>query len=62
MEKILIFGCKNTMDDICIRVHIAPCVTMHCPYSETIISKIKAKTGVEVIEGKHPFMPENIYA
>ena len=121
MEKILIFGCKNTMDDICIgcsrclvgfnrsageferyseteseligilgcggcpgmgaiprlanfglwnskldeqptKVHIAPCVTQHCPYSETIISKIKAKTGVEVIEGTHPFLPENIFA
>jgi predicted metal-binding protein len=121
MEKILIFGCKNTMDDICIgcsrclvgfnrsageferyseteseligilgcggcpgmgaiprlanfglwnskldeqptKVHIAPCVTQHCPYSETIISKIKAKAGVEVIEGTHPFLPENIFA
>ena len=120
MEKILVFGCKNTMDDICIgctrcmvgfnrkagefdrytdhdaeligilgcggcpgmgtvprlanfglwnaklgekptKVHIAPCVTQHCPYSETIINKIKATTAVEVIEGTHPFMPENIY-
>ena len=121
MEKILIFGCKNTMDDICIgcsrcmvgfnrkagafdryldgpseligilgcggcpgvgtiprlanfglwnaklqeqptKVHIAPCVTQHCPYSETIISKIRAKAGVEVIEGTHPYLPENIFA
>ena len=120
MEKVLIFGCTNTMDDICIgcsrcmvafnrkagefqryrdedaeltgilgcggcpgmgtiprlaqfglwnaklaeiptKVHIAPCVKDHCPYAETIITKIKAKTGVEVIEGTHPFMPENIY-
>jgi predicted metal-binding protein len=43
------------------KVHIAPCVTQHCPYSETIINKIKATTAVEVIEGTHPFMPENIY-
>ncbi len=121
MEKILVFGCKNTMDEICVacsrcmvgfnrkageferyegqdaeligilgcggcpgmgtvprlaqfdlwnsklreiptKVHIAPCVAMHCPYSETIIKKIKAKTAVEVIEGTHPFLPENIFA
>ena len=120
MEKVLIFGCKNTMDDVCIgcsrcmvgfnrkvgeferyrdeeaeltgilgcggcpgagavtrlaqldmwnkklgetptKVHVAPCITMHCPYSETILKKVKAKTGVEVIEGTHPFMPDNIY-
>jgi predicted metal-binding protein len=121
MEKVLIFGCTNTMDDICIacsrcmvgfnrkegefaryknteteligilgcggcpgmgtiprlanfglwndklrekptKVHIAPCVTLHCPYAETIIKKIKAKTAVEVIEGAHPYLPENIFA
>lgn len=120
MEKILIFGCKNAMDDICIgcsrcmvgfnrkagafsqykdqeseligilgcggcpgmgtvvrlaqlslwnakleeqptKIHIAPCVAQHCPYSETIIKKIKAKAGVEVIIGTHPFQPENIF-
>ncbi len=120
MEKILIFGCKNTMDDICIgcsrcmvgfnrregsfesydkneaeligilgcggcpgmgtvprlaqfglwnsklqetptKVHIAPCVIQHCPHAETIVSKIKAKTAVEVIEGTHPYLPDNIY-
>jgi len=120
MEKVLIFGCKNSMDDICVgcsrcmvgfnrkagefekykdddaeligilgcggcpgmgtvprlaqfglwnaklqeiptKLHIAPCVMDHCPYAETIIRKIKAKTAVEVILGTHPFMPENIY-
>ena len=31
---------------------------------ETIIKKIKAKAkaGVEVVEGIHPYMPENIFA
>ena len=121
MEKILIVGCKRTMDDVCIgcsrcmvgfnrregefsrykdqdaelmgllncgdcpgagivprlaqvslwnkpmnekvtKVHIAPCLVDHCPYKETIISKIKAKAGVEVIEGAHPYIPENIFA
>lgn len=121
MEKILIVGCKRTMDDVCIgcsrcmvgfnrregefsrykdqdaelmgllncgdcpgagivprlaqvslwnkpmnekvtKVHLAPCLVDHCPYKETIISKIKAKAGVEVIEGAHPYIPENIFA
>ena len=44
------------------KVHIAPCITDHCPHSETLIKKIKAKAGVEVIEGAHPYIPENIFA
>ena len=44
------------------KVHIAPCITDHCPHSETLIKKIKAKAGVEVIEGGHPYIPENIFA
>ncbi|GBC62396.1 CGGC domain-containing protein [Desulfonema ishimotonii] len=44
------------------KVHIAPCLAQHCPNSETIINKIKAKAGVDVIIGTHPYMPENIFA
>lgn len=44
------------------KVHIAPCVVDHCPYSETLIKKIKAKAGVEVVIGTHPYIPENIFA
>jgi predicted metal-binding protein len=120
MEKILIIGCKRSMDNVCIgcsrcmvafnrkvgaferyrnepaeligllncgdcpgaaivprllqislwnkpfsenitKVHIAPCILDHCPYKETLVKKIKAKAGVEVIEGSHPFIPDNIY-
>jgi predicted metal-binding protein len=121
MEKILIIGCKRTMDDICIgcsrcivafnrregefsryknvdaqligllncgdcpgagivprmaqfnlwnkpqgekptRIHIGPCLADHCPHKEIIINKIKAKSGIEVILGSHPYLPENIFA
>ncbi len=121
MEKVLILGCKRTMDDICIacsrcmvafnrkegafsqyektdvqllgilncgdcpgasivprmaqlnlwnkpmsekptKIHVAPCILDHCPYKETLLTKIKAKAGVDVVEGAHPYMPENIYA
>lgn len=44
------------------KIHIGPCLTDHCPYAETIIKKIKAKSGIEVIEGTHPYMPADIFA
>ncbi len=121
MEKILIVGCKKSMDDVCIgcsrcmvgfnrrdgefarykdqdaeligilncgdcpgasvvtrlaqlnlwnhingekptKIHVGPCLVHHCPYSETIVNKIRAKSAVEVIEGAHPYLPENIFA
>ncbi|MCL5991981.1 MAG: CGGC domain-containing protein [Bacteroidetes bacterium] len=43
------------------KIHVAPCVIDHCPYKEIIINKIKSKSGIEVIEGTHPYMPQNIF-
>lgn len=53
---------NKPMNEKVTKVHIAPCITDHCPYKEPIIAKIKAKAGVEVIEGTHPYKPENIFA
>lgn len=44
------------------RIHIGPCISDHCLYKEIIINKIKAKSGVEVIEGTHPYIPEDIFS
>jgi predicted metal-binding protein len=44
------------------KVHVAACIVDHCPYKETLINKIKAKSGVEVIEGSHPYKPHDIFA
>lgn len=44
------------------KVHIGPCITEHCPHKETLMKKIRAKSGVEVIEGTHPYMPSEIFA
>ncbi len=44
------------------KVHVAPCILDHCPYKDTIFAKIKAKAGVEVVEGTHPYMPKDIFA
>jgi predicted metal-binding protein len=121
MEKILIVGCKRTMDSVCIAcsrcmiafnrregefarykgtdaqligilgcgdcpgaaivprlaqiklwnapmgerptmVHVAACLVDHCPHRETLLAKIKAKAGIPVVEGTHPYKPENIFA
>jgi predicted metal-binding protein len=44
------------------KIHIAPCIMDHCPHKEPIINKIKAKAGIEVIEGGHPYMPKDVFA
>jgi predicted metal-binding protein len=44
------------------RIHVGPCITDHCPHKDVILNKIKAKSGIEVIEGTHPYKPENIFA
>ncbi len=53
---------NKPMNEKITKVHIAPCITDHCPHKDTIISKIKAKAGVDVIEGTHPYKPDNIFA
>lgn len=53
---------NKPLDEQVTKVHIAPCIMDHCPHSETLVKKIKAKAGVEVVEGTHPYIPENIFA
>ncbi len=43
-------------------IHIAPCISDHCPYAETIMAKIRAKSGIPVVVGTHPFMPADIFS
>ncbi len=120
MEKILIIGCKKTMNDVCIAcsrcmvgfnrregefsrykekdaellgilncgdcpgasivprltqlnlwnkpmeeiptiVHIAPCIVDHCEYRDVLLEKIKAKAGVDVVLGTHPYIPDQVF-
>ncbi len=53
---------NKPMNEIPTKIHIAPCITDHCPHSEILIKKIKAKAGIEVIEGTHPYKPNDIFA
>lgn len=50
------------MGETVTKIHLGPCITDHCPYKDTLLSKIQAKAGVEVVEGAHPYKPENIFA
>lgn len=44
------------------KVHVGTCLVEHCPYKEEIINAIKAKSGVEVIEGAHPYKPVDLFS
>jgi predicted metal-binding protein len=52
---------NKPMAEIPTKVHVAPCILDHCEYKDAVLYKIKAKAGVEVIEGTHPYMPNNIF-
>ena len=57
MEKVLVFGCKNCMDDICIG-----CSRCMVGFNRKAGEFKKYKEdNAELIEGTHPFLPENIY-
>jgi hypothetical protein len=62
MGKLLIIGCKKAMDEKITKIHVGPCIADHCPHKDVILNKIKAKSGVEVIEGTHPYKPDHIFA
>ena len=44
------------------KIHIAACIVDHCPHKEILINKVKAKAGVEVVLGTHPYKPDAIFA
>lgn len=53
---------NKPMEETVTKIHVGPCITDHCPHKDVIITKIKATSGVEVIEGTHPYKPNNIFA
>lgn len=52
---------NKPMAETVTKIHVGPCIMDHCPHKDTILAKIKAKAGVEVIEGTHPYKPDNIF-
>ena len=53
---------NKPLDEKVTKVHVANCVMDNCQHIETILTKIKNKAGVEVIEGSHPYIPDDIFA
>jgi predicted metal-binding protein len=53
---------NKAVDETITKIHIGPCIVDHCPHKDIIIGKIRAKSGVEVIEGCHPYKPSDIFA
>ncbi|MFC2172617.1 CGGC domain-containing protein [Acidobacteriota bacterium] len=43
-------------------LHLGTCVKNHCAYRDSLVDVVKAKAGVEVIEGTHPYVPQDIFA
>lgn len=61
--RLVLFKLWNApMEEKPTKVHLGPCLVEHCPYKDKIVDAIKAKAGVEVIEGAHPYKPENVFA
>jgi len=42
-------------------IHIGTCIMSFCPRKDDLIAAIKAKAGVEVIEGTHYYAPSSIF-
>jgi len=42
-------------------IHVGTCLIKNCPHKDTILVNVKEKTGVEVIEGSHSYMPPTIF-
>lgn len=42
-------------------LHIGSCITRFCPKKDDIISAVKEKSGIEVVEGTHKYAPPTIF-
>jgi predicted metal-binding protein len=43
------------------QLHIGTCLQNHCPHVEKIVETVKAKAGVPVILGTHPYKPVQVW-
>jgi predicted metal-binding protein len=42
-------------------LHLGTCVKNHCAYKETLLQVVNRKAGIPVVEGTHPYVPENVF-
>lgn len=43
------------------KVHLGTCIANYCPEKDRLLAKIKAKAGVEVVVGGHPYAPADLF-
>ena len=43
-------------------LHLGTCVKNHCEYKDKLIQAVQNKAGVPVIDGSHPYLPQDIFA
>lgn len=43
------------------KIHLGTCLINYCPEKEKLVTKIKAKAGIEVIAGGHAYIPNDIF-
>lgn len=61
VQRLAQFNLWNKpMEEKVTKVYIGPCLGL-CPYRDKLVATIEAKSGVEVIEGTHPYIPANIF-
>ncbi len=61
LRLVQLKGWMAPMNETVDAVHIGTCLLDNCPYKDTIIQKVKAKAGVEVIEGSHYYRPVQVF-
>ena len=55
--KMQLAAMNETID----AVHIGTCIMKFCKRKDDLIEAVKAKAGVEVVEGTHPYAPPTIF-
>jgi predicted metal-binding protein len=55
--KMHLAALKETVDV----VHAGSCVMLLCRHKEELVSLIKEKAGVEVVEGTHRYIPPKVF-
>jgi predicted metal-binding protein len=42
-------------------LHLGTCIKNHCAYKDELMAVVNKKAGVTVVEGTHPYVPENVF-
>jgi len=56
-----IYLIKESRGELPTKIHLGNCPANNCPYRDTIRPMVERLTGVEVIEGTHPYKSAEIF-